>query len=219
MKNLRSLFILIFSILFSLSASLQAQEETEITIKVKKDGKVVKDTTYSYTDHDKAGHGVKMMEIMSDEGDHSRSMVVVSEDGETTTIKKVHCDSLVWISEEDQEGEVIKVIRIKTGEGDHPHGEHVMIMKSGDCSTFDILIDEEVKVDKGKEKKHVKVMVSDDESGTWHVDGEELKEVDEDVYVISGDDDVKVELQKILEEHGEGEDVKVVVVKKKTKKQ
>jgi hypothetical protein len=174
MKKIRPLSILLVAAATFFSGSLLAQEETEVSIKVKKDGKVVKDTTYKYSDDDKAKHAVKMMEVMT---------------GDKELMHEAH-----------------------------PHGEHVIVMKSGDGNTFDILIDEEVKGVKGKEKKYVKVMVSDDEHGTWHVEGDELKHIDEDVYVISGDDDVKVELKEILEEHGDGENVKVVVVKKKIHK-
>ena len=56
-----------------------------------------------------------------------------------------------------------------------PHGEHVIVMKSGDGETFDILIDEDI--DSGDMKrKRVKVIVSDDEHATWHVDGKDLEQ-------------------------------------------
>ena len=148
--------------LFIFSLNLNAQEQTEITVQVKKDGKVVKDTTYQFDDDKQAKHAVKMMEVMS---------------------------------------------------GDD---EHVMVMKSGDGETFDILVDKDFEGGDMVGKKQVKVIVSGDEHGTWHVDGKELEHIDEDVYVISGDD-VKVELKEILEEHGDGEDVKVIVVKTKKK--
>lgn len=229
MKKIVPLSILCLAAFFILSVNLTAQETTEITVQVKKDGKVVKDTTYQFEDDKKAKHAVKMMEVMSGDdehmmkynystahshGDESKAMVFVSKDGETTTIKEVHGDSLVWISEEELDGDKVKVIKKKIKTGEHPHGEHVMIMKKGDGDTFDILIDEDIKEGEKGKKKHIKVMVSGDEDGTWHMDGEGLEHVDEDVYVISGDD-VKLELKEILEEHGDGENVKVIVVKTK----
>ncbi|MEN8202491.1 MAG: hypothetical protein ABFS28_07850 [Bacteroidota bacterium] len=175
-----------FTFIFGLS--LMAQEKTEIAVQVKKDGKVVKDTTYQFEDAGEAKHAMKMMEVLSGgekqmehhnysmahsgEG-HSKTMVFISEDGEKTVIKEVHGDSLVWIDE---------------GEGH-------------DCV----------------KKKEIKVIVSGDEKGSRTVDSNELIEIDEDenVYVIKNKDG-DVDLEKIMEEH-EGEDVKVIVIKKEKK--
>ena len=59
-------------------------------------------------------------------------MVFISEDGKTTEIKEMSGDSLVWISEGELHGE-------------HAHGKHVVVVKTGDGETIDILIDEEGK--------------------------------------------------------------------------
>ena len=162
--------------------SLMAQEKTEVTVQVKKDGKVVKDTTYQFEDEAEAKHAIQMMEhheyTMAHSGEgHSKAMVFISEDGKKTEIKHLDGDSLVWISEDD-----------------HPHGEYVVIVKSGDGETFDILIDED---EDGKTvvKKEVTVIVS----------GDELHEAHEDVHV---------EIEEIMKEHGDGENVKVIVIKK-----
>ena len=208
-----SILSLVAALLFS--TSLMAQETTEVTIKVTKDGKVVKDTTYVYDDDTKAKHAVKMMEVMSgdeknmmkynytvtSEGDKGvNKMIFISEDGEKTEIKEIHGDSMVWISEEDADGK-------------DPHGEHVIVMNKGDGETFDIFIDKgEFEEGKEGEKKRVKVVVSGDEKGNWHVTEKELEHMDEDVYIIKEGDDVKVELKEILEDH-DGENVKVIVVK------
>jgi hypothetical protein len=215
MKKFAPFFILCLSAAILFSTALMAQEKTEVTVKVTKDGKVVKDTTYQFEDAAEAKHALKMMEILSGEdehmmeynytmahshGDHSKAMVFISEDGKTTEIKEFHGDSLVWISEDGADGEHVKVIRKK--------------MKDGE--TFDILIDEDSDGHKGIKKKTVKVIVSGDEDGTWHVDGKELEHVDEDVYVISGDENLKVEMKEILKKYDGEEDsnVKVIVVKK-----
>ena len=172
---------------FILSAGLMAQEKTEVSIQVKKDGKVVKDTTYTYDDAAEAKHVWKMVEVMSgmdvemdkghynytmahSDGKHANTMVFISEDGDKTKIMEMHGDSLTWVSEgEEQEG-----------------------------------------------KKHVKVIVSGDEKGKWHAVSTDELDMDEDekVYFISDDDDVKVEIREVLEETGDGETVKVIVVKK-----
>ena len=180
---------------FVFSAGLMAQEKTEITIQVKKDGKVVKDTTYQFDDADEAKHVVKMMEMMSgmdadmekihynysmahSGGKHAKAMVYISEDGEKTEIKEIHGDSLVWITEGEGDCEHVKVMKYKMKEGDDPHmehmhGEHVVVMKKGDGDTFDIYIEK---------------------------DGEK-----------------SVKVHKIMEEEGEGENVKVIVIKKEIK--
>ena len=239
MKKRIPLSIFSLAAAFIFSTSLFAQEKTEITIQVKKDGKVVKDTTYQFDDAAEAKHAVKMLEIISgdeehmmhfdhskasDSDSHSKTMVFISEDGKKTEIKEFHGDSLVWISEEEIDGDHVKVIKKKmvTGDhphgegGDHPHGEHVMIIKSEGGETIDVIVSEDIEMEKGKTKQ-VKVIVSGDEDGTWHVDHKELKEVDEEVYVISGDD-AEEELKEILKDH-DGENVKVIVVKKKSKEQ
>jgi len=219
--------VLILSLIaaFLFSTGLMAQETTEVTVKVTKDGKVVKDTTYVYDDATKAKHAVKMMEVMSgdeknmmkynytvdtDMDKHVNTMVFISKDGEKT---EIHSDSLVWISEEDGDGEHVNIIKKEMIGGEHPHGEHVIVMKHGDGETFDIFIDkEEFEEGKEGEKKRVKVMVSGDEDGNWHVTEKELEHVDEDVYIIKEGDDVQVEIKEIIEEH-DGENVKVIVIK------
>jgi len=154
MKKILPISILLIAATFILSSSLIAQEKTEITIKVKKDGKLVQDTTYKFDDSAEARHAIKMMEVLN-------------------------------------------------GDGEHHH--------NADCT----------------KKKHVKVIVSGDEHGTWHMDEEGLVEIEEEglveieeeVYVISGDD-AEIEIEKILEESdGDEENVKIIVIKKKSKKQ
>ncbi|NOR34047.1 MAG: hypothetical protein GQ579_05150 [Bacteroidales bacterium] len=67
-------------------------------------------------------------------------------------------------------------------------------------------------------KKEVKIVVSGDEEGNWTVvEGEEkMMDKDENVFIIKGDDDMKVEMKKIMEEYDgvEGANVKVIVIKK-----
>jgi hypothetical protein len=212
MKNKLPIRILSFAAALFISTGLLAQEHVEVSVKVKKDGKVVTDTTYKFEDASEAKHAMKMMEGMSGE---AKTMVFISEDGETTEIKEIHKDSLVWITEKETDGDHVKVMKYKIKEGEEPHGEHVIVMKSGDGNTFDILIDEDMEDGDIVKKKEVKVVVSDGEDIKWHVEGDEMiYDKDENVYIIKGDDEVKMKVMKIMEEEAEGEEMKVVVIKK-----
>ncbi len=171
MKNRVHLSILSLTASIIFSAGLLAQEQIEVTIQVKKDGKIIKDTTYQFDDASEAKHAVKMMEVLSGDephmehsgSNHSKVMVFIFEDGEKTEIKEFHGDSLVWVTEGEADSDNVKVMKYKIKEGEHPHGEHVIVMKN--------------------------------------------------------DDGVEVEIEKIMVEHGDAENVKVIVVKKKKKKE
>jgi hypothetical protein len=162
MKKLYSFLIpaLVFTFIFSTGLTAQ---ETTVSVKVKKDGKVVKDTTYSFEDAEQAEHALMMMDMMGGENEHSKTMVFVSEDGKTTEIKEMDGDSHVWVSD---------------GDHDHGHGKKVVVVKTGDGETFDILIDEEGKDEDGNiaKTKEVKVIVSSDDDGEWTVTETEMDE-------------------------------------------
>jgi len=204
MKKNIPFWILSIAASLILSTGLLAQEQIEMSIKVTKDGKVVKDTTYLFDDADKAKHAMKMMEIVSGDEPHkehvtynyttahtgsgeAKTMVFISEDGETTEITEFSGDSNVWVSEEEVDG------------------KKVIVMKSEDGG--DIV-----------KKKEVKIVVSGDEEGNWTVvEGDEkMMDKDENVFIIKGDDDMKVEIKKIMEEYDgvEGANVKVIIIKK-----
>lgn len=218
-----------------ISTGLLAQEQVEVSVKVKKDGKVVTDTTYFFDDASEAKHAIKMMDVMSGNDEHmehitynytmahtgdgeAKTMVFISEDGETTEVKEIHEDSLIWITEKEVDGDQVKVKKIKIKEGEEPHGEHVIIMKSEDGNSFNIMVDEDFEGDVVK-KKEVKVVVSDDDDITWHVEGDEMiYDKDDNVYIIKGDDEVKMKVIKILEDEDHDEDVEVKVIKKKEEK-
>ncbi|MCP4311067.1 MAG: hypothetical protein GY790_07385 [Bacteroidetes bacterium] len=185
------MFLAMITALF-FSMSLIAQETT-VTVKVERDGKVVKDTTYSFEDEEQAKHAMKMMQVMSGDdehmmkvhktksehhGGHSKTMVFISEDGKTTEIKEMSGDSQVWISEGEDDCDHVKVMKCKFEGGedihmDHDaHGKHVVVVKSGDGETYNILIEEEYEGEHDGEhvvKKEVKVIVSGDENGEWTV--------------------------------------------------
>lgn len=228
----KRIHIAILSIVASImfSAGLMAQEQTEVTIQIKEDGKVVQDTTYQFDDADEARHAVKMMEVLSGHNEgmehvtynytsahpgssHSKAMVFISEDGETTKIEEFHGDSLVWVSEEEMEGDHVKVMKYKMKEGERPHNEHVIVMKGEDGNTFDILVEEDREEGDIVREKQIKVIVSSDEEGTWNVvtSDEEIHEAHKNVYILK-DEDGEIEIEKIIEEHGEGENVKVIVI-------
>ena len=228
MKRIIPFWILSAAASLILSTGLLAQEQVEVSVKVKKDGKVVKDTTYMFDDADEAKQAVKMMDLMTGEephmehitynyttahtgSGHSKAMVFISEDGETTEITEFSGDSAIWVSE--GEGEHVKVMKYKIEEGEEPHGKHVIVMKSEDGNTFDILVDEEYEGGDVVKTKEVKVMVSGDEEGNWTVvEGDEkMMDKDKNVFIMKGDDEVKVKVMKIVEE-SDGENVKVIVI-------
>jgi hypothetical protein len=229
MKKLILSSLSIFALLFMMVQSIEAQDQTEVTIQVKKDGKVVKDTTYRYDSDTDARHAVEMFEMISSEGEyemdfnytmahddgaHAKTMVFVSKDGEKTHIKEFHGDSLVWVSEEGDKDRPVKVMKYKV-EKEGEDGEHVVVVSSSEGGTFDILIDEDIEGAPVKKEKRVKVVVKEDEDGTMHISEEELVESDEEVYVIKGDD-VKKELKEVMKqvEDSDSDEVKVIVIKK-----
>ena len=191
-------------LVFVFAAGLWAQENTEISIQVKKDGKVVKDTTYLFDDAKDAKQVLNMVEAMSG---FNEDMVFISRDGDKTKIKKVHGDSLVWVSEG------------KESHAEHVQGENIVILKKGSGETFDIWVDED---DSMEGKKRIKVVVSGDDQGSWTAVSSDEVDLDEDqkVYVISEDEDVQIKVLEIVEdESGDGEEVQVKVIKKKVKKE
>ena len=156
MKKLYAYLIPAIALAFIFSAGLSAQETT-VSVKVKQDGKVLKDTTYSFEDAEQAEHALMVMDIIGSDDEHmmkvhksmseahaghSKTMVFVSEDGKTTEIKEMSGDSLVWVSEGDHDGEHVKVMKYKM-DGDEAHGKKVVVIKSGDGETYDILINED----------------------------------------------------------------------------
>ena len=152
MKKLILSSFSIFAFLFFVGGAMHAQDQTEVTIQVKKDGKVIQDTTYQFEDETDAKHAVKMFEMIGSEGahemefnytmaheggEHANTMVFVSKDGEKTEIKEIHGDSLVWISEEDLEGEPVKVMKYKVKKGDDVKKELKEIMEKVEESDSD----------------------------------------------------------------------------------
>jgi len=164
MKKIYLYTVAVMVAAFLFSIALSAQQAT-VKVRVEKEGKVVKDTTYQFDDAEQAEHAVKVMEVMSEHEEH--------------------------------------LMKHEFESGDHPHGEHVMVIKSGNEEDIEVHVGEDG--DCGHKKK-IKVMVSEDEEGEWKVIEKEIEETDGEV-----------EITKIIEE-GEGEEVKVIVVKKKEAK-
>jgi len=199
----KRLYLSLLSLMMAviLAAGLMAQDKTEVTIQVKKDGKVIKDTTYQFNDADDAIQVMKMLGVMlGDEGDIAHNytatmsediqpgkMVFVSRDGEKTVVKEIHGDSLAWVTE-GEPGDDVKVLRYRVKGDDESQGEHVIVMKSEDGKTFDILLDEDVDNGDANLEKKVTVVVSGDEDGEWKViksnDDDESEDVEVEVKVI-----------------------------------
>jgi len=74
MKKIIPFWILSIAASLILSTGLQAQEQIEMSIKVTKDGEVVKDTTYLFDDASEAKHAMKMMEVLSGDDEHMESI-------------------------------------------------------------------------------------------------------------------------------------------------
>jgi hypothetical protein len=221
MKKKIPIWMLSIAASLILSTGLLAQEQTEVTVKIKEDGKVVTDTTYLFDDMDEAKHALEMMDLISGDdihkehvhynitsshagSGHSKAMVFISEDGETTEITEFSDDSNVWVTEED---------------GD-THGKKVIVMKSEDGNTFDILVDEDSEGDDVVKMKEVRVVVSGDEEGNWTVvEGDEkMMDKDENIKVIvikkSGDVDHDHDVDHDEDTEHE-EEIEVKVIKKK----
>ena len=166
-ERMKRLFAI--SVVLTMTLGLMAQETT-VSVLVREDGKVVKDTTYVYDSAEDAEHAVRILSLVSER---------TGEDS-------------------DHECKHVKVMKVSVDEeGEHSgHGERVIIVKTGDGDTFDILLDEECEHEmEGAKviKKEVKVIVEGDEDGEWNVIE---KESDND----------------------SGEELEVIVVKKKEQK-
>ena len=188
-----------------LPAGLMAQEKTEVTIQVKKDGKVVQDTTYQFNDADDANQVMKMLGIMLGdeehfgEGTYSYSatmsediqpgkMVFVSKDGEKTVVKEITGDSLIWVSKGESDDDHVKVFKFKIRGDDESQDQHVIVMKSEDGESFNIIPDEDVDNGDKDVEKEVTVVISGDEDGEWKViksdDDDKSENVEVQVKVI-----------------------------------
>jgi hypothetical protein len=189
MKKHLHLAILSLTASIIFSAGAVAQEQTDVSILVKKDGKVIQDTTYQFDNAAEAEQAVKMMGVLSGDDEHmehysynytttlpdggeSKRMVFISEDGKKTEIREFQGDTLVWVSEEEGEGKDIVT------------------------------------------EKHIRVMVSDDEGGTWNIVTHEGDDQDGQNVIILKDEDGNIDIKKIMEEQGEGENVKVIIIQK-----
>jgi hypothetical protein len=204
---------LTFAALLLLSSGLLAQDKTEVSILVKKNGEVIKDTTYQFNNASDAENALDMMEIISEdepvsgeyeynysmsrsEGNQKRAIVFISEDGDHTKITGLDGDSLVWIEE---------------GDDSDIQGEHVIVMKSKDGGTYNVIVEDEDEGQADTKEKKIRVVVTDDEGGTWTVhEGGEDDEDGTSVIVIKKqvEKDQDADLDKDV-------DVNVKVIKKK----
>lgn len=154
--------VTIAALLFSVG--LMAQE-TSVTVKVEKDGKVVKDTTYIFEDDVQAEHALKMMDIICSDDEHMMKVhkSMAEHHGEHVKVMKYRVEDGEDVHVE-HDGDHVKVMKYKI-DGDEAHGKHVVVVKSGDGETFDILIDEEFEHEHGDKKivtKEVTVIVSEE---------------------------------------------------------
>ena len=223
--------------LFSLSLLILpmmvlAQEKAEVSIKITKEGTVVKDTMYHFDDLEKAKHALNMMDILS------------SEDIDLTKMKVVHLKDMEKENMHMHEGEhsqkggySYKMMISEEGEIHEMHGDK-MKWVTADSDGENVFINEEdgkieVIIKKVKEGEngekvniHKEIIIIDDEGikgeGNWTA--KEGKD-GETIYVSEDGKKMKIK-KKILSESDEdvvwtlkeGEDkeeVEVIVIKKK----
>jgi hypothetical protein len=227
--------LLLSAIVLTIGAILFAQEKTEVSMKVVKDGKVVKDTTYTFDDAKEAKHAVHMFDAMaSDELDihfsdshdhmeiihkdgkamkHGQKAVFISEDGKKVK-KTVDCN-FEWISSDDGEEEVIIMKMDKDSHGhmyvssDDEGGNVKVIVKEidgGDCED-------------GKKKVMTKEIIvingEEGDEGTWTVkEGEDGEDV---MWKKIEGKDGEVIIIKKTKGDGDEEEIKVEIITKKVK--
>ncbi len=92
---------------------------------------------------------------------------------------KVVQDTTYQFDDASEAKHAIKMLEVLSGDdpGSHPHSEHVIVVKSDDGNTFDILIDEDCEDGNIVKKKEVRVVVEGDEDGNWSVVESEEKDL------------------------------------------
>ena len=210
-----------------ISAGLLAQEKAEVKVKIMKDGKMIKDTTYMFDDAKKAEHAVHMMEMVNNGDMHmkmmsdectQKKMVFISEDGD---VKEIKDDGEVqWItSKVSEDGETTEIHKVIKSAG-ADCGEKVII--EDEDGEVEVIIK---KMNDGKEGMKVekkKIIILDDEDGesmSWTV-----KENENGKLVAVSEDGEEINMKKVSEEADgkvvkwvsadNDDDVKVIVVKK-----
>lgn len=232
---MRKIYLLLTSC-FLITAAVTAQEKAEVTVTIKNDGEVVKDTTYSYDNIQQAEDALHILDVMNREelkhlehadnmhvkvkkidADDEEEMIFISKEGEITELKGD--GSKIWISGKDEmEKENVKVFKVET---DEEGEEHVIIHEPGDDDeAIEVIIKKIKEGDAEKVKKEM--IISGDlegENGSWTV-----KEED-GVMMMVGEDGETIELKKEFESKDgkevkwvseDGDDMKVFVIKKKT---
>jgi len=221
-----------------LTMSLVAQDHGEISVKITRDGKVVTDTTYNFNSAEEAEHIAEMAEMagngkfhafkMARDKGHQKTMEFHSEDGKIHEIKG---NDIVWIEDQEEgDGEEVKVIRVKR-DSDEQHAvqeftnsDDTEVIVNEDDGTIEIIIQKTDKDSDGTIKKeiHKEIIILDDasESIQSHTSSgqtrEEIITIDEDGKKVvreikSGKDNVMI----LEEEEGSGENVEVIVIRKK----
>ena len=119
MKKLNPISFLVLALTLVFSTSLFAQEKTEVSVKIKKEGRVIMDTTYQYDDDADAKHAVKMLEIFSENDEEVFDIFIDEEDesGEKNRKKRVK----VIVSDDEHGNWIAK-------EEEHVHGDNVEVI-------------------------------------------------------------------------------------------
>lgn len=223
--------LLLFSIAVFSTAAI-AQDKAEISVKVVKDGKVVKDTVYTYSDISKAKEAVHVMEMMTNEntpgkhvmkmhqsemeGKELKHVFVMSDDCEMHTSEG---EGMQWVSTTTEiSGDSVKIIKLKLQGDEHlTKSGKVMFVDTKDCEEKVFVSEEDgmvqvivkkIKTDEGSEDIRVRkelILLSEDEDGggEWTV-----MEGDDGELIMIGEEGEKIKVIKKTDSSEGGEIVK-----------
>jgi hypothetical protein len=139
-------------------------------------------------DEEHLGEGAYSYSATMSEDIQPGKMVIVSRDGEKTVVKEINGDSLIWVSKGESDDVNVKVFKYKIRGDDESQDQHVIVMKSEDGESFNIISDEDVDNGDTDAEKEVTVVVTGDKDGEWKViksgDDDETENVEVQVKVI-----------------------------------
>ena len=165
MKN-----ILLLVWMLTTGVTLLAQQQATVTVTMEQNGRVVRDTTYSFHDADKAEGMLRLMDIiatgkepmavkkayhmeMQDDDkkvESVREIIIIDENGERKVIRHMGEEAFVWSSVDSLEGDEMEVIVKKFKDGEAPEtGKPVKVIikskdkKSGEIEEKEIILEDE----------------------------------------------------------------------------
>lgn len=199
---------------------LIAQDKAEISVRITKNGELLKDTTYTYDDPQKAEDAIALIaklgsgdidsEMMESANRLHKKMIFISDDGDIDTLDNDLQLLSITSSEEGESGKVYTVKRIGNAHA-HTHTfisdddtEAQLVTVNEDDGKIEVIIrnTEDEKLEHvHKKNKKVIVIDEDDESGPWTV-----KEGESGEMMMMNDEGQIIELKKeSASENADGE--------------